>query len=285
MVDSAHAFFVGGFMSKLSVETEYDKAVEAVAVSIADCNYRKTWHICSEDKCIHCEMSQYQLNCMNGFADVDKIKVYNRLQELVAAQPVPEDPDEVATGRDAFKLKLQCEWYHFIHGVLPILMIPVWILLLIIVPSILLGKCVQSVYGQSLSDYSHWSLPGEVEYKGKYRKQIIDTLNRTKQYVTDVNNDGEVNCIDYSCTFKMIWDKMYEASDCEIVRNKSGTMNHLFIRTRQFAGKQWECIEPQAAVKDITRYFMEDFWPPDIYNPVYNIYGETEQWLKEVSSD
>ena len=80
----------------------------------------------------------------------------------------------------------------------------------------------------------------------------------------------------------MIWDKMYEASNCEIVRNKSGTMNHLFIRTRQFEGKPWECIEPQAATKDITKYFMEDFWSPNVYNPVYNIYGETESWLKEV---
>lgn len=281
MVDSAHAFFVGGFMSKLSVETEYDKAVEAVAVSIADCNYRKTWHICSEDKCIHCEISQYQLNCMNGFADVDKIKVYNRLQELVAAQPVP-DTKEYAAGKDVLKIKANY-YMHEIGSILAtataIIFIPI---LLIFIP----GSCIAKMSAQSLKDYDYtrYALPGEAGYAGKYRKQILDTLDRTKQYVTDVNNDGEVNCIDYSCTFKIIWDKMYDASDCEIVRNKSGTMNHLFIRTRQYKGRPWECIEPQAATRNITQYFMEDYWPPDVYNPVYNIYGETEVWLKEVKN-
>lgn len=269
-------------MSKLSVETEYDKAAEAIAISIADCNYRKTWHICSEDKCIHCEMSQYQTNCMNNLADIDKIKVYNRLQELIAVQPVP-DTTEYVTGKDAVKIKANYyarEIGSILATAAAIIFIPI---LLIIIP----GSCVAKLSAQSLKDYDYtrYALPGEAGYAGKYRKQILDTLDRTKQYVTDVNKDGEVNCIDYSCTFKMIWDKMYEASDCEIVRNKSDTMNHLFIRTRQYNGRPWECIEPQAAVKDITKYFMEDFWSSDVYNPVYNVYGETEQWLKEVSSD
>ena len=57
-------------------------------------------------------------------------------------------------------------------------------------------------------------------------------------------------------------------------------MNHLFIRVRQYEARPWECIEPQAATKDITNYFMEDFWDPKLYNPIYNIYGETDYWLK-----
>ena len=269
-------------MSKLSVETEYDKAVEAVAVSLADCNNRKTWCTCDEADCVSCEMKKYQDNCMNGFADVDKIRVYNRLQELVSAQATP-DTTEYATGKDAVKIKANYyarEIGSILATATAIIFIPI---LLIIIP----GSCVAKLSAQSLKDYDYtrYALPGEAGYAGKYRKQILDTLDRTKQYVTDVNKDGEVNCIDYSCTFKMIWDKMYEASDCEIVRNKSGTMNHLFIRTRQYNGRPWECIEPQAAVKDITKYFMEDFWSSDVYNPVYNVYGETEVWLKEVSSD
>ena len=269
-------------MSKLSVETEYDKAVEAVAKSLADCNYRKNWGICSEANCVTCEIKQYQNNCMNQFVDADKLRVYNRLQELVAAQPIPEDPEEHATGWTAFKIHLACEWDHFIHVIGPAFMLPVCILILVLFTGLTLSTCADKLTAQSLSDYSYWALPGEVEYKGKYRKQIIDTLNKVQLYVTDVNKDGEINCIDYSCTFKMLWDKMYDPSDCEIVRNKSATMNHLFIRTRQFEGKQWECIEPQAATKDINHYFMEDFWPANVYNPVYNIYGETGIWLKEV---
>ena len=282
MVDSAHAFFVGGFMSKLSVETEYDKAVEAVAVSLADCNSRKTWCICNESDCVACEMKKYQDNCISNFADVDKIRVYNRLQELVSVQTTP-DTTVYATGKDVIKIKAGYyarEIGSMIATAAAIVFIP---LLLLIIP----GSCVTKLSAQSLKDYDYtrYALPGEAGYAGKYRKQILDTLDRTKQYVTDVNKDGEINCIDYSCTFKIIWDKMYEASDCEIVRNKSDTMNHLFIRTRQYKGRPWECIEPQAAVKDITKYFMEDFWDPTVYNPVYNVYGETERWLREVSSD
>lgn len=268
-------------MSKLSIETEYDKSVEAVAVSLADCNNRKVWSICNESDCATCPMKRYQDNCMNGFADVDKLRVYNRLQVLVAAQATP-DTTEYATGKDAIKIKANY-YAHEIGSIFAtaaaIIFIPI---LLIFIP----GSCVAKLSAQSLRDYDYtrYALPGEAGYAGKYRKQILDTLDRTKQYVTDVNKDGEVNCIDYSCTFKMIWDKMYEASDCEIVRNKSDTMNHLFIRTRQYTGRPWECIEPQAAVKDITKYFMEDFWPPDVYNPVYNVYGETEVWLKEVKN-
>ncbi len=265
-------------MSKLSVETEYDKAVEAVATSIIDCENRKTWHICDERDCVSCEIKRYQDNCMNNFADVDKLRVYNHVQALIDSQPVPIDPNKYAKGSDAFKIKAKFfikELCSVIGTAAAIILIP---LCIICIP----GSCVAKASAQSLKDYSYWALPGESEYVGKYRKQILDTLNRTKQYVTDVNKDGEINCIDYSCTFKILWDKMYKSSDCEIVRNKSTTMNHLFIRTRQYAGRSWECIEPQAATRDITKYFMEDFWSPDIYNPMYNIYDETDVWLKEV---
>ncbi|MBR6340837.1 MAG: hypothetical protein IKR64_02955 [Treponema sp.] len=134
---------------------------------------------------------------------------------------------------------------------------------------------------QSLNDYdnSRYALPGEAAHAGKYRKQILDTLDKTKKYATDIDNNGEINCIDYACIFKLLWDKQYDPKNCEIVKNKSKTMNHLFVRTRQYAGVAWECIEPQAALKDINNYFMEDFWPSNIYNPIYNNYEEASYWL------
>ena len=147
-------------------------------------------------------------------------------------------------------------------------------------------NCNHSMYGQSLNDfdYGRYAFPGEASYAGKYRKNILDTLDKTNKYATDVNNDGEINCIDYSCIFKVLWDKSFDCKNCEIVRNKSLTMNHLFIRVRQHGGTDWECIEPQAAKTDITKYFMEDFWSAREYNPVYNIYGETNLWLKEIKT-
>lgn len=144
--------------------------------------------------------------------------------------------------------------------------------------------CIHQMNAQSLNDYdfTRYALPGEAGYAGKYRKNILDTLDKTYKYAVDVNKDGEINCIDYSCIFKKLWDKSFDSSNCEIVRNKSLKMNHLFIRVRQYGGRPWECIEPQAAKKDITKYFMEDFWSAKEYNPIYNIYGETDKWLKEI---
>ena len=77
--------------------------------------------------------------------------------------------------------------------------------LLILIPV----SCISCAYGQSINDYDYtrYALPGEASYAGKYRKNILDTLDKTNKYAVDINHDGEINCIDYSCTFKMLWDK------------------------------------------------------------------------------
>lgn len=265
-------------MSKLSVETEFDKAVTAVATSLVDCELKKKYGPCNKDSCTRCDMYKYQQNCMNGFADMDKIRVYNIVSHELALRDPPQT--KCATGLEATKLKIE---YQLRETAMPIIgyiiIIFFFLLLIVAVPS----TCCANLYGQSLNDFdfTRYALPTEAPYAGLYRKHILDILDKTYKYVTDINDDGLVNCIDYSITFKRLWDKQYNSKDCEIVRNKSSSMNHLFIRVRQYGGRPWECIEPQAAKKDITKYFMEDFWSSAEYNPLFNIYGETDKWLKE----
>lgn len=95
--------------------------------------------------------------------------------------------------------------------------------------------------------------------------------------IQDVNNDGKVNCIDYAISYKILWDynNTGSAYRCEIVRNvnKEKGMNHLFVRVRNDK-HEWVYLEPQ---QNCT---MEEYWG-DKYNPVFNIYGETEYWLKK----
>ena len=55
--------------------------------------------------------------------------------------------------------------------------------------------------------------------------------------------------------------------------NKEKGMNHLFVRVRNDK-HEWVYLEPQ---QNCT---MEEYWG-DKYNPVFNIYGETEYWLKK----
>lgn len=265
-------------MSKLSVETEFDKAVSAVATSMADCEVKKHYGTCSECDCLRCDVKSYQTHCMQSFAEVDKIRVYNTLARDLA-QRLPEEKQSMN--------KWETFWYgleYYIRDVGPWLLYAILFAVISLLGVILLvrGLCGFVATAQSLDDYdpARYALPGENPYAGYYRKHILDTLDKTFKYTDDLNKDGLVNCIDYAITFKLLWDKQYDPKNCEIVRNVSGSMNHLFIRVRQYSTQPWECIEPQAAKRDITRYFMEDFW--DTYNPIYNIYGETEQWLKEV---
>jgi hypothetical protein len=105
-----------------------------------------------------------------------------------------------------------------------------------------------------------------------------DTLHYPLVRSDDINNDGKVNCIDYAVSYKLIWDQNNygHESYCEIVRNKNpnNKMHHLFVRVRNPYTMQWEYIEPQNGLP------MELAWPM-MYNPAFNIFGETEYWLRK----
>lgn len=133
---------------------------------------------------------------------------------------------------------------------------------------------------QSIRDFSSYQFPVDIDnYTKEYRSRISNVLYKTSLYVCDSNSDDKINCIDYTLVFYRLWTQYYprEEENIEIVRNVNQYtgMNHLFIRVRKNKNSPWECIEPQAP--EYGPYFMEDFW--DIYNPMYNIYGETSKWL------
>ena len=70
---------------------------------------------------------------------------------------------------------------------------------------------------------------------------ITATLVDTHAHIHDCNDDGLVNCIDYTMQFKKEWDKKYTPKNCEIVRNNNGKngFHHMFIRCR----KDGRCLE------------------------------------------
>jgi len=118
-------------------------------------------------------------------------------------------------------------------------------------------------------------LSAEPYYKND--KQIVNVLSLTHSQVTDINEDGMINCIDYAVTFKKIWDKFYNPKHCEIIRNRNNTkdFHHLFNVVFTEGGAFY--VEPQAFYFN---YKMEDYWG-DKYNYTYNIYGETQKWLNQ----
>ena len=112
-----------------------------------------------------------------------------------------------------------------------------------------------------------------------YHQKIIDTITVVQRKVHDVNGDGKVNCIDHAVMFKSEWDKAYPENkfDCRIARNKNGNvMHHLFIQI-YYSDYNYVLVEPWAS--DPRLYKMEDNWNWK-YDPRYNIYGETDRWLR-----
>ncbi|MCL1836274.1 MAG: hypothetical protein FWG46_01870 [Treponema sp.] len=94
-----------------------------------------------------------------------------------------------------------------------------------------------------------------------------------KYGVPDLNEDGKVDCIDYS-----IWFRMLYGSNAKIIINnnpKTG-MNHMFIRI-WYNGYEIMDVEPQGTP---TRYSMGLIWGMR-YNPNYNK-DVTSQWTHVV---
>lgn len=147
------------------------------------------------------------------------------------------------------------------------------------------GISVSYFYGQSLLDSRYKELPymHEDNLTKSFMSDVLLILDKTYKYASDYNGDSLINCIDYACIFKTLWDKSYINEDCEIVRNENrlNDFHHLFVRVRQSSLSPWIYVEPIAAATNIYMFYMEDYWDYDVYNPVFNIYGETDYWLQQ----
>lgn len=221
-------------MSRLSVETEYDKAITALATSLATCSMSK----CRGTKCATCPTKQQQDNVYNSMADLDKLRVQNELAVMLARLNPPKSDLRHAT------------------------LLGIW-------------DCRGTIIGLLLFLFLIFGLPFLLQASTPDDVKYI--LKQTTWNVFDVNCDAKLNCVDYAITFKKQWDKRYNQSDCEIVRNLSPSLNHLFVRVK--VNGSWVCIEPSAYFYGyINSYTMKEFWE-DKYDSRYNFYNETEYWM------
>ena len=114
-----------------------------------------------------------------------------------------------------------------------------------------------------------------------YNKMIEAALRQSQAQVADFNCDGEVNCIDYACSFKDVWDRMYpdQKDRCKLTRNKNPVsgMHHLFACVNGGGSAEFE-VETWAANPIL--YSMRSNWPDEKYDPKYSIYGETDRWMR-----
>ena len=151
--------------------------------------------------------------------------------------------------------------------------------------TILIGLILWMLFGIAKCSVKKWlpDITSSEKIMVMEEQQIIEepdriwaTITETHENLRDMNGDDKINCTDYAILFKVEWDKKYEPSDCEIVRNKNDAADwhHLFVRCKKDG--EWLCIEPQSKTR---QYAMDIHRNNDSYKKDLNIYGETDYWL------
>ena len=253
-------------MPKLSVETEFDKNNKIIGEAKADCMLLLEFKRCQRGNCPSCSRHLLINDLYNKSASIDKLAI-----------------DKIAANTYAIRYQIYKDRYKKILGTTlkglkdttkMILLLGFGVLCVILVFLLGNGWFHKTSYYPREVLYSESTLNDERLY------DVLSPLyKQTHYYITDVDKNGEINCVDYSITFKILYDMNqtidWYKGNCEIVRNSNEDFQHLFIRVRYDPYSEWEYIEPQ----NISPATMDSVWGMK-YNPIYNIYGETNKWIK-----
>lgn len=241
-------------MDKISMETELDKNIDALALTRAKCDYYLAHGQCKS--CANCDIRTAYDFGMANMQPVDKLRVYNQAAKYYNDM----------TYNKARSFSSVRELMKFVGRFVTIMVI------IFIIPSVI-ALCS-----------SNYPMDTKQEDLTVDDQVIIETcLQQTADTLYDTNKDGLINCIDYSIVFVERYRELTTYADrdrCEIVRNvnKATGMNHLFIRYKsenKYIG--WICIEPQG---NEYNYTMSGYWGT-MYDKRYNYYGETAWWMSQ----
>lgn len=237
-------------------ETFKDLAVRELAKTRSACICRIQFGRCTQNECKHCAVNQRYKSCYNELSDYDKQRLLSYTAERwVQDSATPE------------------HWATFPRVFIYLFLKPFFIVGVII---LLLWICFCSFP----TEQPKYTVPVERS------EQIIATIKEAQSKVKDINADGEINCIDYAITYKLVWDNKFPGKEyqCLILRNYNPTngFHHLFI-AMQDDNNNFIFVEPWA--KNPYIYNMEDNWKNGRYNPKFNLYSETVKWLNTVKKE
>lgn len=232
-------------------ETFNDLAVRELARSRSACICKIQFGRCEKTECAHCAIGKQYKNCYSAMNDYDK----NRLASYIGDYYVVDSRSPEQWMDHKHYKRFMFKW---IFGGWAVLMAVLFLAI---------GLCCL--------------VPGDTPPKpdSKLNYAVNETLKISRARVMDFNLDGKINCIDYTISFKQVWDWLFvnfSDNKCVIIRNLSPTMNHLFVAV-WYKDRWWE-VEPQADPPEDWR--MVNVWG-DMYKPLFNIYGETDFWMKE----
>jgi len=234
-------------------ETFDDLAIRELAKSRAMCMCRLQFGRCTLKDCDRCNTWLRFKECHNQLDDYNRTRISNYITRYYT--------------RFSSTPEIWMSYRRLVRHVLT------WLAMLFFVIALMAGFIFYVDRWPQASPSG--GIPKDLDQK------IVYCMKYAQQRVYDRNLDQKVNCIDYTITFKEQWDAMYpkQKSICFIIRNKSShykKFHHLFIGIYYMGG--YIFVEPWAA--DPERYLMIENWDRR-YDPKYNIYGETEKWMKE----
>lgn len=100
-------------------------------------------------------------------------------------------------------------------------------------------------------------------------------LDETKKQIHDMDNDGCIDCVDWSILFHYLWSHRYtEKIDLAINKNPAKKMHHMFVYIYK-NGKTYH-VEPQMYN---WCYIMESCWW-DTYDPDYDTITDYVYWYR-----
>lgn len=236
-------------------ETFNDLAVRELAKGRAACICRMQFKRCAKTDCPNCRIYKQYKNCYSVMNDYDKTRLASYVGDYYT---VYSYHPEQWMDHEGFK-KYMFKWLKLI--ILGFLFL------------MLLAVVRPMDQPRQTPKYSSRPIPEPLKVA------VQELLKKSQPNITDINADGLVNCIDYTLSFKLLWDYYFpdNRDQCQIIRNYNpGHMNHLFVAIK-YRGN-WYFIETWTKILD--ELLVDDIWGKD-YNPLYNVWGETNQWLDE----
>ncbi len=246
-------------------KTFAEKAIEEMAEQRAKCLCCLQFGRCTLNECKKCAAAMDYDECLKSLSSYDKVRLRNlsldkyKLYSLSPGAWLP--------------FKSYIKYYLLV-------ILSVFFICILVGTGIYLccepGRHPEKQLYTPVTEYKQ--IPDEIN------NQIISVLDYIYKYPPeDLDEDGQVNCIDYAYYFKQVWDarsvELNTSCICLLAWNQAylykgkSAMNHLFIALRAYDTKQQIELEPWVWESWQTRLFlMKDRWSANIYFREYNNY-------------
>lgn len=246
--------------TRIGMETEIDKNLQALAETKATCYYLRETGQCNLVDCMHCsKYILYQAGTRN-LLPADLLRIDNTATKIIQK-----------------KLNFDFSYRKSLSSRLLYLLNCIKWMVIIFALSFVIPLVVAYFLCAKAGD-THGAVYPIID--DETESKIFRVLDETNRNVYDMNDDHEVNCQDFTVMFVYLWGKIYpsdkDAAQIVFNRNFHTGMNHLFVSIK--SGKKVFYIEPQG---NPHCYRMEHYWGYK-YDPSFNKEITKEFWYNRM---